>query len=69
MELVLSEEQQHIAESAAVFLAKASAMPAVRTISQGEAGWDPKIWQDMAELGWCGVAVPESADGLGLGQG
>lgn len=68
MELVLSEEQQHIADSAAVFLAKASAMPAVRSISQGAEGWDPKLWQDMAELGWCGVSVPESSDGLGLGQ-
>jgi len=68
MELVLSEEQQHIADSAAVFLAKASAMPGVRTISQSAEGWDPKLWQDMAELGWCGVSVPESAGGLGLGQ-
>ncbi len=68
MELVLSEEQQHIADSAAVFLAKASAMPAVRSISQGAEGWDPKLWQDIAELGWCGVSVPESAGGLGLGQ-
>ena len=68
MELVLSEEQQSIADSASVFLAKASDMPAVRSISQGAQGWDPKLWQDMAELGWCGVSVPESADGLGLGQ-
>ena len=68
MELVLSEEQQHIADSAAVFLAKASAMPGVRTISQSAEGWDPKLWQDIAELGWCGVSVPESAGGLGLGQ-
>jgi alkylation response protein AidB-like acyl-CoA dehydrogenase len=68
MELVLSEEQQNIADSAAVFLAKASAMPVVRTISQGAEGWDPKLWQDMSDLGWCGVSVHESAGGLGLGQ-
>lgn len=68
MELVLSEEQQHIAESADVFLAKASAMSAVRATSQGEAGLDLKLWQGVAELGWCGVSVPESEGGLGLGQ-
>ena len=68
MELVLSEEQQHIADSAEIFLAKASAMPSVRAISQGADGLDLKLWQAMAELGWCGVAVPDSTGGLGLGQ-
>ena len=67
MDLSLSEEQQQIADSAATFLAEASAMPAVRTTSQSDEGLDRDLWRGLAELGWCGVHLPESAGGLGLG--
>jgi alkylation response protein AidB-like acyl-CoA dehydrogenase len=30
-------------------------------------GVTPELWSTMAELGWLGVLVPESAGGLGLG--
>ena len=67
MDLSLSDEQQQIADSAATFLAEASAMPAVRTTSQSASGLDAGLWRGMAELGWCGVHLPEEAGGLGLG--
>ncbi len=67
MDLSLSDEQQQIADSAAIFLAEASAMPAVRATSQSASGLDSALWRGMAELGWCGVHLPESAGGLGLG--
>jgi len=28
--------------------------------------WDRDLWQQMVELGWTSLAVPESADGLGM---
>jgi len=28
--------------------------------------WDAQLWQQMAELGWTGLAVPERAGGLGM---
>ena len=28
--------------------------------------WDKELWQQMLELGWTLLAVPESAEGLGL---
>jgi alkylation response protein AidB-like acyl-CoA dehydrogenase len=31
-----------------------------------EANWDTDLWQQMVELGWTMVAVPESAGGLGM---
>ncbi len=31
-----------------------------------EAAWDKEAWQQMVELGWTAVAVPESAGGLGM---
>lgn len=67
MDLSLSDEQQQIADSAAIFLAEASAMPAVRAASQSAGGLDSDLWRGIAELGWCGVHLPETAGGLGLG--
>ena len=67
MDLSLSDEQQQIADSAATFLAEASAMPAVRAASESASGLDTELWRGIAELGWCGVHLPESAGGLGLG--
>ena len=67
MDLSLSDEQQQIADSAATFLHEASAMPAVRAASESASGLDSELWRGMAELGWCGVHLPESAGGLGLG--
>ena len=67
MDLSLSDEQQQIADSAATFLLEASAMPAVRVAGESASGLDSELWRGMAELGWCGVHLPESAGGLGLG--
>lgn len=67
MDLSLSDEQQKIADSAATFLAEASAMPTVRTASQSADGLDRDLWRGIAELGWCGVHLPEAVGGLGLG--
>ena len=67
MDLSLSDEQQQIADSAAIFLQEASAMAAVRASSESASGIDSALWRGMAELGWCGVHLPEEAGGLGLG--
>lgn len=67
MDLSLSDEQQQIADSAITFLAEAAAMPAVRAASESADGLDRALWRAIAELGWCGVHLPEAAGGLGLG--
>ena len=68
MDLSLSDEQQQIADSAVIFLQEASAMSAVRSASESAIGMDVTLWRGIAELGWCGVHLPETADGLGLGM-
>ncbi len=35
---------------------------------EDEVGVTPQLWAKMADLGWLGVLVPESAGGLGLGM-
>ena len=32
-----------------------------------EARWEPALWQQMVELGWTMLAVPERAGGMGMG--
>ncbi|WP_322047570.1 acyl-CoA dehydrogenase family protein [Paraburkholderia sp. J67] len=68
MNLVLTEEQVLIRESAAEVLAHQSASADVRRVLERHAGYDAALWQTVAaELGWCGLSVPEQAGGAGLG--
>jgi alkylation response protein AidB-like acyl-CoA dehydrogenase len=68
MDLVLSEEELLIRDSAAEVLAQQSASAEVRRVLERHAGYDAALWQTLAaELGWCGLGVPEQAGGAGLG--
>ena len=67
MDLSLNQEQQQIVDSATLFLQEACPMTAVRAASESTSGLDAQLWGSMAELGWCGVHLPEEAGGLGLG--
>lgn len=67
MDLSLNEEQKMIAESAAVFLQEKSSTAQVRKVSETEGGLDRALWQEVVEMGWCSVALPEAAGGMGLG--
>lgn len=66
MDLRLDDDQRLIVESAEAFLADACPIGRVRGFADSGA-FDRELWQSMAELGWCGVQLPESAGGLGLG--
>ena len=67
MNLALSDDQRMIRDAAASFFADASGSAAVRAAMESTSGFDPKLWQGIGEQGWCGVAVPESFGGMGLG--
>ncbi|WP_246610301.1 acyl-CoA dehydrogenase family protein [Comamonas fluminis] len=67
MDLSLNEEQKMIVESAVVFLQEKSTTAQVRKVSETEGGLDRALWQEVVEMGWCGVALPEAAGGMGLG--
>ena len=41
----------------------------VRRMRGARPGFERSVWQEMAALGWLGVLVPESHEGLGLGMG
>jgi acyl-CoA dehydrogenase len=69
MALVLNEEQLMLKESAAGFLAQKASVAQLRALrdSGDERGFSAAVWQEIAEMGWAGIAIPEEFGGLGYG--
>jgi alkylation response protein AidB-like acyl-CoA dehydrogenase len=69
MALLLNSEQQMLRDAAASFLAERSPVAAQRRLrDEGSArGFDPALWQQVAELGWPAAVFPEAEGGLALG--
>ena len=69
MALVLNEEQVMLKDAAAGFLAEKASVAQLRSLrdSGSESGFSPEIWQEIAEMGWAGIAIPEEYGGLGYG--
>ncbi len=69
MALVLNEEQQMLRESASGFLDENAPVAALRALRDSEnlQGYSAELWQQMAELGWAGIAIDEAYGGLGYG--
>ncbi|MGB6537018.1 MAG: acyl-CoA dehydrogenase family protein [Xanthobacteraceae bacterium] len=66
MELNLTPEQILLRDSAAKFAAAAGPKLA-RGLRERDPGLAPEKLRQAADLGWLGILVPTSADGLGLG--
>ena len=49
------------------FCARHSGVVRTRQLRGTEPGYDRAIWQEMADAGWAGIALPEAHGGLGLG--
>lgn len=63
MDLTLSSEQELIANTAREFLEARCPASHVRDMSNHDRGWSHELWSEMAELGWMGLALPESVGG------
>jgi len=64
----LTDEQQAIKQTAKDFLATRYKSERMRELASSERGFEDSDWQQMAELGWTGLAVPEEWGGQGLGM-
>ncbi|MEQ9143028.1 MAG: acyl-CoA dehydrogenase family protein [Parvibaculaceae bacterium] len=62
-----SEEQAQLQDIAASFCRDKSPVEKVRALLTDEKGYDPDVWNEIAELGWLAIAVPEDFGGIGLG--
>jgi alkylation response protein AidB-like acyl-CoA dehydrogenase len=69
MQLVLSEDQELLAKTAADFVAERSPVSRVRELrdSDDPDAFSRKLWKEMAELGWVGIPFPESYGGAEMG--
>ncbi len=67
MNFDFSSELGEIRSQAAAFLRTHAAGSARRAL-EDNSGFDPALWQRVAELGWLGAAIPEEFGGIGLGD-
>jgi len=63
----LNDEQSQIEETARKFLTARYKPDRVRELAESENGFEQSDWEEMAELGWTGLALPEEWGGQGLG--
>jgi alkylation response protein AidB-like acyl-CoA dehydrogenase len=61
----LSPDQKMLVDTAASFAKKSSPVARARKLRRDPLGFEPKVWKQMAELGWLGLCVPESDGGFG----
>ena len=66
MNFGFSEEQELLRKTARDFLAEHAPMKRVREFLEGPQRYSRELWKRMAELGWLGLAFPESFGGAGL---
>jgi alkylation response protein AidB-like acyl-CoA dehydrogenase len=68
MELLLTDEQKLLQESAATLVERTGGTDKARTRRDAGGALDRDAWRTVAEAGWLGILASESAGGLGLGM-
>lgn len=63
----MTEEETMLADMARGFLDGAMPVSKLRDMRDAGQTHDPALWKEMAEMGWTGVLVPESAGGSDMG--
>ena len=69
MALVLTEDQELLAQTARDFVRTNSPLSRLRALreAQDSVGFSRDMWQEMAQLGWAGILIPEEYGGAGMG--
>jgi alkylation response protein AidB-like acyl-CoA dehydrogenase len=67
MDMKLSDEQTQLRDTARKFMEEQCTAEFVREMEKSELGFSREMWQQMAEMGWLGIALPEDCGGLELG--
>ncbi len=66
MDLSLNEEQEILKTTARDFFKAKCDKKVLEELEASQTGHSKELWQQMAELGWMGVIIPEEYDGVGL---
>lgn len=69
MPLVLNEEQRFLQDTAREFLNSKAPVSSLRALrdSHDPLGYSAELWQEMSELGWASIILPEEYGGLDFG--
>ncbi len=68
MALILTDEEQALADSVRRFVADRSPLTSLRQLIASGEPYDPDVWKQMtAQLGLAGLTIPESYGGVGAG--
>jgi alkylation response protein AidB-like acyl-CoA dehydrogenase len=67
MEFDLSKPQKLLQKSARDLFARECPAKRVRELMATDTAFHPELWSSVADQGWLGIHLPESAGGLGLG--
>jgi alkylation response protein AidB-like acyl-CoA dehydrogenase len=68
MALILTDEEQALADSVRKFVADRSPLTSLRQLIASGEPYDPDVWKQMtAQLGLAGLGIPESYGGVGAG--
>jgi alkylation response protein AidB-like acyl-CoA dehydrogenase len=68
MNFEFSDEQKQLRDEARKFLTEKCPPKAVRAVLDGKAPYDRELWKGLADMGFLGVAIPESYGGTGAGH-
>jgi len=68
MNFDFSDEQKQLRDEARKFLSEQCPPKAVRAVLDGKLAYDKGLWKALAEMGFLGVAIPESYGGTGAGH-
>ncbi|MBM9594707.1 acyl-CoA dehydrogenase family protein [Roseitranquillus sediminis] len=66
MDILMTDEQEMVRDSARTFLEGECSPALVRKMEADPLGYDKEIWSQAAELGWQGISLPEQYGGSGL---
>jgi alkylation response protein AidB-like acyl-CoA dehydrogenase len=67
--MTFSEEQGMLLDVARGFVRDQAPIDVIRAQLETETGYDPVVWQSMVDMGWAGIALPDSVGGAGMGVG
>ena len=66
MNFQFSDEAEALRDQARKFLDAKSTRDKARSVMEGDAPTDAALWQEIVELGWTALRIPEEHGGLGL---
>ena len=67
MDLTLTDDQRTVQAAARELLTSRAAVAGSRAVARDPAGYSTRVWKEMVELGWTGLALPEEYGGVGWG--